>query len=137
MTMRNKAAGRYFREVKSWIPCAGKMKRDILDRIRDEVCGYLDENPEAGDAELRQRFGAPQQIAAAYVEEMDAPELLKNLRIRRRIVRIVAAAALAMVLMWAAVVTIALADRNNAVNGYFIDNVTVVSDIPLEGEKVK
>jgi len=135
MTTRNKAARRYFRQVNSWIPCAGKMKRDILARIRDEVAGYLDENPEADDAELRERFGAPQRIAASYVEEMDAAELLNNLRIRRRILRIAAAAALAVVFMWGVVVTVALIESSNTFNGYYVDKVYEGNEIPVEEGK--
>lgn len=135
MTMGSRAAERYFQQVKSWIPCAGKMKKDVLAQIWDEIGGYLEENPDAGEADLRQRFGTPQQIAVAYVGEVDGSELLRNLRLRRRIVRIVAGAAIAATLMWAVVVTIALADHHNGANGFFTEEVTVISDIPLKGEK--
>ncbi len=127
---------RYIRQVRSWLPCGGKVKRDILDRLRVELDRYLAKNPEAGIAGLRQRFGDPQQIAASYVEEMDTPELLRNLRIRQRIVSIIAAVALGILLMWAAVVTLAYAKFYNGATGCFSEVfITEEADIPLgEGE---
>lgn len=135
MTMGNRAAERYFQQVKSWIPCAGKMKKDVLTQIWDEIGGYLEENPDAGEADLRQRFGTPQQIAVAYVGEVDGSELLRNLRLRRRIARIVAGAAIAATLMWAVAVTFALVKYDNAANGYWGEEIAVISDVPLEGRK--
>lgn len=43
-------------------------------------------------AALEQRFGTPQQVAAAWVDERDTSELLAELHIHRRIVMVVALA---------------------------------------------
>lgn len=131
--MDNAGKKRYMRQVRSCLPCNGKKKRKLLDRLREELDGYLAENPEAGMEELRQRFGEPRQIAASYVAEMDMPELLRSLRFRRRIVSIAAAVAIGILLMWAAVVTTALVEHRKSVNGYFGEAyITEEPAVPLE-----
>lgn len=70
----------------------------------------MEENENPTEAALHQRFGTPQQIAAAYVDEMGATELLKDLRTRRRVVALVAGAVLVVIMIWLAAVGIALWD---------------------------
>lgn len=85
------------------------------------------ENPEASYEDLTERFGVPQQIAATYVEEMGTNELLRDLRIRRRIVRAVTAAALSVVILWAGLVIASYVDHRRDVNGYLVvGEVTVI-----------
>lgn len=72
--------------------------------LRAQAEEYIEGGGDA--AALEQRFGMPQQVAAAWVDEMDTSELLAELHIHRRIVMVVAlvlAAALVIftgVLVW-------------------------------------
>ena len=133
MGKHSKAAHRYLREIRGWLPCSRKLKRRILERIEKTVREYLMENPEAFYEGLTERFGAPQQIAATYVEEMGTDELLLDLRIRRRIIGIVAAAAIAVVILWAGTITAAYLDHVNDVNGYLVvDKVTIIERNEIE-----
>lgn len=59
---------------------------------------------------------------------MDAQELTLQLRIRKTIVRIVAATALVLVLLWAGVVVTALIRHVKAMNGYLIVGEAEVID---------
>lgn len=125
--MYNADVQRYLREIKADIPCTGKRKRDILNRINEIIGGYLEENTNPCYDELTARFGTPKQIVTSCLEEMDAEELIQKLKIKRKIVSIVAAAAVAVVVLWAAVVSIAYIENRNDRNGYFeeyISNVT-------------
>lgn len=127
MGKHNGARRRYLWEIRGWLPCSGKLKRGILDRIENTVLEYLIENPEASYEDLTERFGVPQQIAATYVEEMGTNELLRDLRIRRRIVRAVTAAALSVVILWAGLVIASYVDHRRDVNGYLVvGEVTVI-----------
>lgn len=118
MRMQNRAARRYLREVRSWLPCAGKLKRGILEKISGTIMEYLSEEPGADYDRLLARVGTPQRIAASYVDEMETPELLRQLRIRGRVVKIIGAVALAVMLLWAGTVSLALADSYNSAHGY-------------------
>ena len=96
--------GRYVRAVSGFLPCSGKVKKPLLDTLRAQAEEYIADGGDA--AALEQRFGTPQQVAAAWVDEMDTSELLAELHIHRRIVMVVAlvlAAALVIftgVLVW-------------------------------------
>lgn len=119
---------RYLWKVRRELPCSGKQKEQILSRVESSVRDFVTENPNADYAAIEQRFGTPQQIAASCIEEMDAQELTLQLRIRKTIVRIVAATALVLVLLWAGVVVTALIRHVKAMNGYLIVGEAEVID---------
>jgi hypothetical protein len=119
---------RYLWKVRRELPGSGKQKEQILSRVESSVRDFVTENPNADYAAIEQRFGTPQQIAASCIEEMDAQELTLQLRIRKTIVRIVAATALVLVLLWAGVVVTALIRHVKAMNGYLIVGEAEVID---------
>lgn len=118
----------YCRAVKSWLPCDAKQKRRILEKIRLDVMGYLEENPDADFAAIQARFGTPQAIASAYVDDLDTAQLLYSLRIRKRIVTIVAATMATILLTWAGVVTWAIVYEINSKDAVIVDTITVTDD---------
>lgn len=118
MTRDDPALRRYYREVRGWLPGTRKMKREILNQVRASVEGYLAENPEADMAGVEARFGVPQVIAAACVDERDTEELLRDLRVRRRIVSIVAGVMAAVLILWAGVVAWAAIKAQSSLNGH-------------------
>lgn len=128
MNKGNIAAWRYLWKVGGWLPCSGKLKREIMARIKTVLDDYLNDHPEADFAELSHRFGTPQQIAASYIEEMNVQDLLKQLRIRRKIICIVVATALTLVSLWAGVVITALIRHVKAMDGYLIVGEAEVID---------
>lgn len=119
---------RYLWGVRRELPGSGKQKEQILSRVESSVRDFVTENPNADYAAIEQQFGTPQQIAASCIEEMDAQELTLQLRIRKTIVRIVAATALVLVLLWAGVVVTALIRHVKAMNGYLIVGEAEVID---------
>lgn len=119
---------RYLWEVREELPGNRRQKKQILSRVESSVRDFVTENPNADYAAIEQRFGTPQQIAASCIEEMDAQELTLQLRIRKTIVRIVAATALVLVLLWAGVVVTALIRHVKAMNGYLIVGEAEVID---------
>ena len=125
--MCNAGVRQYFGEIKRNIPCTGKRKRDILRNIDERVEEYLKEYPDARYADLTARFGTPDQIVFSCLEEMDAGELLQRLKIKRKIVGITAAAALAVVVLWTAVVSIMYVENKNYREGYFVEYVSNVT----------
>ncbi len=126
------AARRYLREVRSWLPCAGKMKKEVLGKIGGTVGDYLAENPNGDYAALVARFGTPQQIAAAYVDELETPELLNSLRIRRQIVKIVSVTALVVIILWAGVVATSFAYNIINDNGFYVEELVEGPAIPVD-----
>ena len=119
---------RYLWEVREELPGNRRQKKQILSRVESSVRDFVIENPHVDYATITQRFGTPQQSAASYIEEVSTPELTQQLRIRKTIVRIVAATALVLVLLWAGVVVTALIRHVKAMNGYLIVGEAEVID---------
>lgn len=90
----------YYCQVRSWLPCGGKIKKQLMANIRATIDEYLAENPKADFSALQAHFGTPQQIAIAFVDEMETAELLDALRTRRKIVKILLYAVLAFIIIW-------------------------------------
>lgn len=118
MKNRNKELRRYYRQIKSWLPCVGKLKRDAIRELKESVSRYLEENPFAAFSDIQNRFGTPQQIAALYTDEMSTNELLTNLRTGRKITRIFTTAAAIALALWVIAISVALIDDANADDGY-------------------
>ena len=85
MNDRNDQLKKYYRSIKSWLPGSAKENKLILTKIQEDIAAYAEENPDAGADEIEQRFGTPQQIAAACVDEMGMCELLHRLRLRKKV----------------------------------------------------
>ena len=132
--MDNRDIKRYLREVRSWLPCSNKLKKGILDKILGNVSAFCEEHPEAGYDEIVARFGTPYQIASAYVDEMDTGELLKNLRIKRKVVRVVATVSAAIIATWLLVVGMVYFEGVNEVNGQ-VSVVGIEENISEEGSR--
>lgn len=123
MSSRNSMLRRYYQTIRSYLPCSDKLKKQILTEIRTNINEYLREFPEAQFSQVEARFGMPQSIAAAYVDDMNTAELLRALRIRRRIVKLVICSLLLVLIVWAGAVGYATA--NALVN--YPGNVTVIT----------
>lgn len=91
---------RYCRQIKRLLPCHGKQTKAILTEIKANLTAFLAEAPETELSAVEARFGTPQAVAAAYVEDLDTEALLRGLRIRRRIVTIVASILISALLLW-------------------------------------
>lgn len=105
MNTAERAARRYYRKVLSWLP-GGKMRRYVMTQIRETVQEFVQEHPDADVAAIQAQLGTPQEIAAAYVENMETAAVLKGLRIRRRVLFAVCATMLAILISWTVLVTV-------------------------------
>ena len=95
---------RYLRKVRRALPIPGKTKRVLLRQIREAVYEQTRESTELDEATLIAKFGTPRQMIEGYMENMSASEFVKDMRVRRRIIWAVSAAALAFFIYRAAVV---------------------------------
>ena len=110
----------YYRSIRQHLPCSRKLKVRIISEIESNILAYLEENPNADFAAIEARFGAPNRIASAYVDELGAPELLKKLQIRRRILTVVIGAVAFCLLLWVTVVIWGIVKEINFSNGTLI-----------------
>lgn len=68
----------YYRDIAKNLPVGRKQKQQILLAITQSVEDYLAAHPQADFQAVQEHFGSPQEIAAAYIENMTTPEILKN-----------------------------------------------------------
>lgn len=121
MNTAERAARRYYRKVRSWLP-GGKMRRYVMTQIRETVQEFAQEHPDADVAAIQAQLGTPQEIAAAYVENMETAAVLKGLRIRRRVLFAVCVTTLAILISWTVLVTIVtVRDRNSIGDAPYIE----------------
>lgn len=116
---------RYVRAVSACLPCSGVQKKQIKKALRQRLEEYYADH--ADDiAAIEETFGAPDVIAAAYVDDMDTAELLRALRYRRRLVTTLVSGVLAALVLFAAALCVQLYDYRQAINGW--DVVTIIED---------
>lgn len=118
----------YYRQIGSWLPCGGRLKRRMMASITANIEGYLTEHSQMDFAALQNHFGTPQQIAAAYVEDMDTSELLSAIHNRRKILLSVVYGVTAIVAIWAVVMLILLVIGLGDELGYFVIDGPIIID---------
>lgn len=118
--IHNRSAKKYLRRVRSVLPGSAKMTKQIMEQIRNEVLSYFEEYPQADYKDLVSRFGDPETIAASYVESMGTAEILKKLRIRKRILIAVAIVLAFVVITWATTVTFEILRNESIRNGVVV-----------------
>lgn len=111
MILKNRFARKYIRQVRSMLPGTVGKKNIILNKVREEVFAYLEENPQATDKDLQQRFGTPEDIASSYIETMGTPEIMEKFRIRKWILFSIATLLIFIALVWSAVVIYAVIEN--------------------------
>lgn len=116
--MVNFTVERYLYQVRKKLPISRKEKKRITEALKRNVMEYVGENPSADYAALIKRFGTPQSISGAYVENLESDVLLKDLRNKRKVLRVVSVVAAAIVVVWMAVAGAALLDSYEQSGGY-------------------
>lgn len=132
MGMNDRQLRRYLRQIRSMLPCGGKRRRELMDNVRSGVIRYLEEHPDATAEQVMAYFGAPEAIAASYVESAGTAEILRSVRIRRKITAMVAVVLLVILLSWAVVVTWAVIDAYRDVRGDILVTTTEIERTVIE-----
>ena len=117
MGNRDAALKQYYRNIRSELPCSWGQRNRILRQIRESVDNYLEENPGAGFAAIEAHFGNAQTIASSYIDVQDALELLRKMRIKKRVTAIIAGAVAVVLLIWGAAVVWAMIDVGDSNDG--------------------
>lgn len=123
----NEDLKKYYRNIRRCLPCDNKLKRQIMDSIKTQVNSYLEENLSVDFTSVQQHFGTPQQIAAAYIDEMTSSEILKKIKVKKAFITITCAAVAVIVFIWLAAVSTALTNAFIQSDGYY-DVGTVIEE---------
>lgn len=90
----------YCRRINALLPCDGRQRREIMGKLRDSFEEYRRENRVTDTQQIIEHFGTPEEVAEAYLQEMDTQEVLKALRVRKRLTVLIMAAFAAALLVW-------------------------------------
>ena len=118
---------RYYRQIHSWLPCTWRQKNRFIRELSGNIQAFLEQTPNADMETIQERFGTPQQIASAYVDETDTPQLLKSLRIRRRIVGVVLTVAIAVLILYTIVLICELYIFHDTFGGCFVEEIEEIA----------
>lgn len=107
----------YCRKVRSLLPCRSTDKKRIVTQLESSLDAYLAEHPTAGYADMVLRFGTPEDVAAAYVENCPA-ETMKAVDLKKKIVAAVVAALSLALILYCTALGFALVDAHRSYYGY-------------------
>ena len=128
-----RARKRYLHRVARLLPLKRGERRRLLDRLRLSIGGEL---PDANDAELRARFGEPEEMAAAYADGWSSRELLRVMQIRQRAMLAILLAALVAILslggfLWSLLRQLPI-DRSGNITAFEVTSAETLSDQELD-----
>lgn len=92
---------RYLLEIAFYLPVPWKLKKEILRKIKHSIESYIFDGDYISYRQIRSRFGDPQQIAMAYLTEMDPEELLERINRKRIVVRGFVTVVIIALALWA------------------------------------
>lgn len=104
----NKEVKKYLKEVKGYLLCDSGTKQKFIADFERDLNAYIAESQPQGIAEIRAHFGEADEIAKAFLAEMNIKEVKKKLDARRAVTKVAIAVAIAVLLVWAGGITYAL-----------------------------
>lgn len=134
--LQSDGAKRYLARVRRALPYMGGRKRRLLGRIQEQLAIWEESCPSATYQNAVDRFGQPEQIAAAYVECADTKELLANMHFGGRVVKAVVALTVIVALIWGIGISIAVIDEKKSSVGYMTEVIEIIdrTEKPGAGE---
>lgn len=113
---------KYFQDIERELKADGAYKASLLEKLRSDLEDFLEEHPEATEAQLRQFFGSPEDYAREYTATLDPEELCSKVshgRFHRKLLISVAATVLAVIIGLALWIGI----RNHKSAAYYYDEI--------------
>lgn len=125
----NKPARAYLRAVRRALRCPGRQGKQLLRQLSEDIEEYCEEHPDATEGELCRRFGTPEDVAAAFVEDLGG-SIAVNVQRRRN--RIVTAVIVVLVLVAGAVTARQIWIQQLLLDFHWVESITYEADEPLE-----
>ena len=117
------ALKRYYHSISKELPCPRKTRVKIMQQIQSSVNLFLEHNPDADFHDVQVHFGEPQTIALSYIEDQDAPELLRKMHIKRKVIAIVATTMALILAIWTATVIWGIIDAKQDAHGNIVVDI--------------
>ena len=95
----------------------GSQKKEMMETMLSGVEDFLEDHPEANYKTLTEHFGTPKQVAESYWA-VNGGKAAQHTAIMMAMLRVVAALALFVAIVWGIVVSYAAMDHKNRNEGY-------------------
>ena len=105
---------KFERQVSDMLPCSKEVKEGQLEQIRKSLEDRADN---ISYEEVVEELGAPEEVAAAVIQELDGRDVARSMRTRNRIVRAVALFLGMLLLIVSILLTVAVIDGHSSVGG--------------------
>lgn len=115
---------RYLREIKRQLHCPRSRKKIFLNQFAENLFQYIEEYPLATFSDVVTEFGKPEDIASSFIEQADAKDIRKSLKVGRRIFWAVLAVAVIVAAVVIGIFSFDLWMSNNYRDGYYEEIVT-------------
>lgn len=136
----NKAVKKYIRRVRASVVCSGQQRAKLVADLKERVGQFITEKPEVDYADICKKFGAPEQIAAQFLEEMEPSELCASIRRSSAVRRITAIISVIILSIWFCGVCWGFNEIRKDKNMYFETVLTISTeteeDTEMSGETV-
>ena len=95
----------------------GSQKKEMMETMLSGVGDFLEDHPEANYKTLTEHFGTPKQVAESYWA-VNGGKAAQHTALLMAMLRVVAALALFIAIVWGIMVAIVAVDYGNRNNGY-------------------
>lgn len=117
MTLK-KEINKYIRKIRSLLFVQTKESKRFVREMEASISDYIEENGVTNMEEIREHFGAPEDIAKAFFVNTSLFDVKRRVRLKR----IVTSVLLAAFLLWAVYLTILFIGGLQSTQGYMIDS---------------
>lgn len=119
----NEKLNLYYKEISDCVLCSKKKKNTLLREIKNDVCEYTEQFPDAGIEEIISVFGTPEEIANGI--GISYKEIKSKLDLRRLLIYFL----LAGLLIWGIFAVISFIDVHSEAHGYFSESVLSIYNV--------
>lgn len=125
--MSNEAAKAYLNDVAKELSNLPGFKKDLLQKLRDEVETYLEEHPEADRDTLETEFGSAAELSELWLGSTGAETVKKDLSQKKKMLL----AVIAGIVVIAIILTVYLISRHRLeeeyLDGHVIETIQIDS----------
>lgn len=121
----NKPARAYLRAVRRALRCPRRQGKQLLRQLSEDIEEYCEEHPDATEEALCRRFGAPEDVAADFAEDLGG-SIAVNIQRRRN--RIVTAVIVVLVLVVGAVTARQIWIQQLLLDFHWVESITYEAD---------
>jgi hypothetical protein len=132
----NNAAKEYCKHISKCLSYSSKLKKKLLPDIELSIKQFIEDNPSVSYEDIVEEFGTPQDMVKTFLETEEVSELEQSFSVKRRVVRIVALAVIAVIVIIGIYLLVDLKIKTDHADGQFIEVIqedSLPEDLPVYG----